>query len=862
MNDDLRKKAVIRKVIYFGVILALFVVSMFWRGTFQLPFGNPKNAITRDENGKPMPLSTADRIARLPIAHQAEDLEMRDRDAGDPEVAGALAQVSLVGIRGFVVTGLWNATMTAQKRGEYHEMERTALLLTKLQPHFITPWVFQAWNIAYNVSVETDKLGDQYYYISRGISLLADGDRANTRSHRRGDKVYMVGSPDIRYQLGFYCQNKFSVSDKVATLFSLSQVSMIPPAERDPKRFRKSPNDPVDPVQFREFCERNPQLVRRLKTKLNLKTPDAVVNFLEVNWRIPARYDVDTRLPHKDDRAFPVLPVADTEADPRLSDYLAVLRRQEVKPSADGPDAIDIRMVARAWFEHALSVCPPPKDGVPSMTPQKDEYDPFRYRIPERPALIVIRFAPARAQNYVAERLQKEGWFDENSRWFADSFSDRDSKWFHPLGELKPLTEQLTDLGIPADMHGKLLDARDDNELRIALNRPEISKLWKKRLQDVTGESFEKRSLSVGELPREKTSEMQKEETRKQKEDELKTRQFTGVWTRVWLAPVNFTPGTRARAEWETAYNLWREAGRKNGLNPENRHRQVELAQVASSAGAVPGVEYTDAQLAAMRPPLTREHLGAAKAIQFYKQNRQITQYQRFLDESLAEMEPELATARQLFWEADELHLRDPDGTAELKKRIQAVTLWRRVFAGDKHKGFYSDTRADTLHGDALEQEVKVAELLVKSGDPETIARVKASRDGLAVVSPALLAASEQQFARAVAADEAQLRLALAYGMSNPKGDLRLRAEDEVRKFKDRFPNSDQQPTVEATARGLLEGEFAWMKFHPDAGKSMEWVRYSVRVERMMKDGVLATPEPPPGTVSPGTPSAVPSTGR
>ncbi len=762
MNDELRKKAVIRKVTYFGVILALFVVSMFWRGTFQLPVGNPNSVTTRDEYGKLVPLSTADVIARLPITYQAEDLEMRDRDAGDPEVAGALAQVSLVGVRGFVVTGLWNATMTAQKRGEYHEMERTALLLTKLQPHFITPWVFQAWNIAYNVSVETDKLGDQYYYISRGISLLADGDRANTRSHRRGDKVYMVGSPDIRYQLGFYCQNKFSVSDKVATLFSLSQLSMIPPAERDWRRFRKSANDPVDPVQFREFCERNPQLVRRLKTKLNLKTPDAVVDFLEVNWRIPAQYDVDTRLRHKDDRAFPVLPVADEESDRRLADYLSELRQQEARPTAAGTDAIDIRMVARAWFEHALAVCPPPKDGVPSMTPQKDEYDPFRYRIPERPALIVIRFSPARAQSYVADRLQKEGWFDDKAEWNPDAAYDRDAKWFPPPRPRDPAPQ------------------------------------------------------------------------------------------------VVLKPGTHARAVWEKTYILWREAGRKNGLNPENLLRQQELAQAASTAGAVPGLDYTDDQLAAMRPPLTREHVGAARAILYYEQNRQITQYQRFLDESLAEMEPDLATARQLFWDADELHLRDPDGTAELIARVRAVTLWRRVFASDKHKGFYADTRADTLHENALDQELKIADLLVKSGDPATTARMKAAREGLTLVSPALMAASEQKFARAVATDEAQAQLALAYAVANPKSDLNLRAEDEVRKFKERFPNSPQQPTVAATARGLLDGEFAWLKLYPDAGKSMEWVRYSVRVERMMKDGVLAPPEMSPDGGRPPGPGTLP----
>lgn len=749
MNDELRRKAVIRKVTYFGVILALFVVSMFWRGVFKLPIGNPENAVTRDDTGKLVELSTADRIARLPIAYQAEDLELRERDAGDPEVAGSLAQVSLVGVRGFVVTYLWNATTTAQKRGEYHEMERNALLLTKVQPHFITPWVFQAWNISYNVSVETDKLGDQYYYIARGISLLAEGDRANTRPHRRGDKVFMVGSPDLRYQLGFFAQNKFSVSDKVATLYSLSQLSLVPPDERDPNRYRTGPNGLVDQEKFREFCEKNPQLVRRLKTKLNLKKPEQVMDFLEANWRIPARYDVDKKVLNPDDKAFPVFPVADEGADPRLAAYLAALRSQEDVKTAAGGDAIDIRMVARAWFEHALSVVPPPKDGVPAMSPGKDEYDRFRYRIPERPALIVVRYAPARAQNYVAERLQKEGWFDANSEWAPDAGTDPDARWF---------------------------------TARLGAAAPQVV----------------------------------------------------------------LRPGTSARAEWEKSHALWLEFGRKNGLNLENRFRQEELALATVAAGLPPvgfalNREYSDEELARLR--LTREHLAARDALRYYDQNRQITQYQKFLEESLAEMEPELAAARQMVWEADELHARNDD--AELPTRIRAAALWRRVLTSDKHKPFYSGEAADSFHETTLEHEGQVADLLAKSGDPDLTRRLKERLAGFGVISPALSAAAEAAETRRMATEEAQARIALAVALADPKGDLRLKAEKMVRDFNEANPNSQVKPTVEGTARGLLDGEFAWMKEYsaPSKAETDRWVKFPIRISQMMKDGTMARPD-------------------
>ncbi len=201
MNDQLQKKATLRKAIYLGMIVALFTLSMFWRGVIPLPVGDP---VRGGEANDPR---LVDRIARWPVRYQADDLEMRELDMGDPEIAGSAAQVSLVGFRGVVVTLLWKHAIDKQKRGEYHDMELAARMVSRMQPHFIEPWIFQAWNIAYNVSVENDKLGDQYFYIARCIGLLAEGDRINTRLHRRGGVQFRVGSPDIRYQLAFYYQN-------------------------------------------------------------------------------------------------------------------------------------------------------------------------------------------------------------------------------------------------------------------------------------------------------------------------------------------------------------------------------------------------------------------------------------------------------------------------------------------------------------------------------------------------------------------------------------------------------------------------------------------------------------------------------
>ena len=99
-------------------------------------------------------------------------------DVDVTECRGPLAQ-SLTGSRGLATCVLWNNAIEKQKKNQWNELEVLVRSLTRLQPHFITPWLFQSWNLAYNVSVESDRVSDKYFYITRGIELLAEGERQN-----------------------------------------------------------------------------------------------------------------------------------------------------------------------------------------------------------------------------------------------------------------------------------------------------------------------------------------------------------------------------------------------------------------------------------------------------------------------------------------------------------------------------------------------------------------------------------------------------------------------------------------------------------------------------------------------------------
>ncbi len=765
MNDELRRKVVARKISYFIAILALFTLSMFWRGVFRLPIGNADKAL-RDEAGKEAAdLSTADRIARLPIRFQAEDLEMRDLDLGDPEIAGAAAQVSLLGARGPLVTYLWLQTIRAQTRGEYHDMERSAKLLSKLQPHFIEPWIFQAWNIAYNVSVETDKLGDQYYYIAKGISFLSEGDRVNTRVYRSGKNVFNVGSPDIRYQLGFFYQNKFTVSDKVRTLRSLAQLSFIPPIDRDPTKYTKDgkADGPVVPERFLKFCEEHPQLVRRLKTELNLKSPEQVMAFLATNRDVPSRFDLVNSEALPDEKAFPVLPRPGANADRELEDFIVGLRKKEADRTRAGQDTLDIVQVARAWYEHAQAVVPPPVEGEPAAVPQRGEYDPFRYRIPSKPAMVVFRMAPARAQTYVAEQLQKDGWFDSESTWEPDAASDRTAKWFGGL-----------------------------------MKTPQSA-----------GPDSGKIILKTG-------------------------------------------PGANAREEWEKTYSLWVRFGKANGLNEEHRLTQENLANETvkkglGMLGAPLSRYYSDDDLAKLG--LEQKHLRARQAVMYYDQNRRVTQYQFFLDQSQIEKDPELSRTRQMFWTARELHDQNRI-EEEVRMRLKAAAQWRLLLGSQKYRAFYFGERSDSLHEATLEQETALAKLLIK--DPIVTERLKSFNGLLGVFAPNLVHAPNPNLARFIAEDEAQLRIAQAVVLADPSDPLNRKARELVERVKKDSPGV----TVEATIRGYLLDEYDWMKKYTDSKKSITWVKPDIRLSYMIKEGLVAIPEDPnaPEKPKPGEP--------
>lgn len=100
----------------------------------------------------------------------------------------AFTTVALGGFRGLISNLLWIRANDLQQDDKFFEAAQLADWITKLEPTFAQVWAFQAWNMAYNISVkfkenQPEIYIDRWRWLQRGIELLRDeGLRYNPNS--------------------------------------------------------------------------------------------------------------------------------------------------------------------------------------------------------------------------------------------------------------------------------------------------------------------------------------------------------------------------------------------------------------------------------------------------------------------------------------------------------------------------------------------------------------------------------------------------------------------------------------------------------------------------------------------------------
>ena len=86
----------------------------------------------------------------------------------------AFTTVALGGFRGLISNFLWIRANNLQLEDKFFEMVQLTDWITDLEPRFAQVWGYEAWNMAWNISVKFKDFDDRWRWVQRGMELLRD----------------------------------------------------------------------------------------------------------------------------------------------------------------------------------------------------------------------------------------------------------------------------------------------------------------------------------------------------------------------------------------------------------------------------------------------------------------------------------------------------------------------------------------------------------------------------------------------------------------------------------------------------------------------------------------------------------------
>jgi hypothetical protein len=178
----------------------------------------------------------------------------------------AFSTLFLGGFRGLIADGLWIRASILQEQGRYFELVQLADWITALEPEFPQVWAFQAWNMAYNVSVLMPDDQDRWRWVRNGMELLRDRALPATGQ-----------SPEINIEIGLLFQHKIGGDgDEQADYFKQRWVQ-----EFRPYISADGTMDSTQATSLEAMLRMDPAIMQKV-----------VSRFGSLDWRVPESHAV------------------------------------------------------------------------------------------------------------------------------------------------------------------------------------------------------------------------------------------------------------------------------------------------------------------------------------------------------------------------------------------------------------------------------------------------------------------------------------------------------------------------------------------------------------------------------------------
>jgi hypothetical protein len=178
--------------IYYLVGLVLLVAVLSWLGQ---PSTGEVGTEHKDEGRRT--------LLQLPnLAQLRDQYGLSEARLGEIDPAGATIKLATLGLRGVAANILWEKANNYKMKKDWTNLSATLQQITRLEPHFISVWRFQAWNLSYNVSAEFDDYRERYRWVIRGVDFLREGIQRNRRE------------PMLVWDVGWYITHKIGTADE------------------------------------------------------------------------------------------------------------------------------------------------------------------------------------------------------------------------------------------------------------------------------------------------------------------------------------------------------------------------------------------------------------------------------------------------------------------------------------------------------------------------------------------------------------------------------------------------------------------------------------------------------------------------
>jgi hypothetical protein len=182
-----RNRSLAWKVGYL-VAIGVLMMPLFWLSHPATRAVDPKGG------GRP-----GGKLAQLRKAYKLDEA-----DIGQIDPTTETLRLATLGMRGVASEILWNKANTYQMKKDWTNLRATLDEISKLEPHSIPVWRFQAWNLSYNVSNAFDDYHDKYHWVMEGIKFMQRGVEYNEHE------------PRLVSDLGWFISNKIGRADEAA----------------------------------------------------------------------------------------------------------------------------------------------------------------------------------------------------------------------------------------------------------------------------------------------------------------------------------------------------------------------------------------------------------------------------------------------------------------------------------------------------------------------------------------------------------------------------------------------------------------------------------------------------------------------